>query len=424
MRAQTLLRTALLLGAWLGQSGDALAQARVISDTECQSLRQRLADHARLSDGVRRVLAGQVAAAPGALPAGPSPAVPPGRAEPIRARLEQIPKERQTLEDQRLAAVVKFELSRATQIQGQIQALDTEKAGLERELAALPAGSAAPAPTSAQSSISDVARIRCQDMPAAVDNAVKTRRRELGAREDQGGVIPLVALKGQTADQIAQELANQFAPGPAATTQVGLLDADGDGRLDGFVDVPATGSFRLVRQRADSSVSVEAFTVPGSGAAAGYGEMTRRLDEATARQTGQTVADMLAIRQAGTARAVTQTADFQQAYEQFAAGNFADAGRLSAPVARSAEFPNLRGEMVRVIEIISPVSGGVALRRVAVLPRPNDQELWEEITTVVRPLSYWRSDVEVGRSRESRTVAGAPVGARSSSAPARFTLER
>ena len=96
-------------------------------------------------------------------------------------------------------------------------------------------------------------------MPAAVDNAVKIRRRELGAREDQAGAIPLIGLKGQTADQIGQELAGQFSPGAAASTQVGLLDADGDGKLDGFVDVPAPGVFRLFRQRADGTVGVEMF---------------------------------------------------------------------------------------------------------------------------------------------------------------------
>ena len=98
----------------------------------------------------------------------------PARAEVIRARLGQIPKEHQLLEDQRLAALVRFEFSRATQIQGQLQALDTEKATLERELAALPtapstpaappAAAAPPAPTS------EVGRIQCQNMTAAVDN--------------------------------------------------------------------------------------------------------------------------------------------------------------------------------------------------------------------------------------------------------------
>jgi hypothetical protein len=261
-------------------------------------------------------------------------------------------------------------------------------------------------------------------MSATVDSAMKIRRRELGAREDQTGVIPLTGLKGQTSDQIAQDLAAQFASGPAAMAQVGLLDADGDGRLEGFVDVPAPGSFRLVRQRADATVSVEVFPAPGTGAAPAYGEMTRRLDEARVRQTSQSVADLLAIRQAGPARAVTQTAEFEQARAQFDAGNFADAGRIGASAARSVEFQNFRGENVRVIEIIGPVSGGVSVRQVVVLARPNDQELWEETTTVVRPASYWRSDVELARSRETRTTAGALVGARSTSAPVKFTVER
>jgi hypothetical protein len=414
----------MVLTLGLATGGPALAQAPPVSDAECQGLRLRLSEHARLSDGVRKAVAAQAAATPAAATAPtPSPPPPTGRAEAIRARLEQIPKERQTLEDQRLGAMVKFELTRAGQIQTQIQALDAEKANLEKELAALPAGVPAAAPAAPQAPVSDVSRIRCQDMPAAVDNAVKIRRRELGAREEQAGAIPLIGLKGQTADQIGQELAGQFSPGAAATTQVGLLDANGDGKLDGFVDVPAPGVFRLVRQKADGTLGMEVFGAPAGGTAA-YGELTRRLDETTVRQSGQGLADLLAVRPAGPARAVTQTADFGQAYAQFQASNFSEAARLAGAAARSTEFQNLRGQSVRVIEIISPVSGGVSVRRAVVLAQPNDQELWEETMTTVRPTSYWRTDVEVSRSRETRTTAGALVGTPSVSAPSKFTIER
>ncbi|HXD98826.1 MAG TPA: hypothetical protein VN646_19905 [Candidatus Acidoferrum sp.] len=423
MRAHTVLRTALTLGACLIQASPVLAQGTTVSDAECQGLRQRLAEHARLSEGVRRAVTAQAGAAPAA-PA-PTPAASTGRAEAIRARLEQIPKDRQALEEQRLGAMMKFDLSRAGQIQTQIQAIDAEKANLEREQAALPASPSSSSAVTTQVPASDpTARIRCQDMPAAVDNAVKTRRRELGAREDQAGAIPLIGLKGQSADQIGQELAAQFAPGAAATAQVGLLDADGNGQLDGIVDVPAPGIFRLVRQRADGTMSVETFPTATGGTAPAYGEMTRRLDEATARQTGQKLPDVLATRPAAPLRATTQTAEFAQAYAQFQAGNFTDAARLTAPAARSTEFQNLRGQSVRVLEIIGPIAGGVSLRRAVVLAQPNDQELWEETTTMVRPASYWRTDVEVARSRETRTTSGALVGTPSASAPSKFSLER
>ena len=430
MRASKLLTALLTVGACLAQSGPAMAQGSSISDAECQSLRQRLAEHARLSDGVRRAVAAQAAAAPAApTPAAPAvaaPSAPPAasRADAIRARLEQIPKERQTLEDQRLGAMVKFEMSRAAQIQGQIQTLDTEKANLERELAALPSVPSAPTAATPQPPAPDVARIRCQDMPAAVDNAVKTRRRELGAREEQAGAIPLIGLKGQTPEEIGKELAGQFSTGPAASTQVGLLDADGDGRLDGFVDVPAPGVFRLFRLKADGTVSLDVFPAPGSAATPAYGEPTRRLDETMARQSGQALPELVATRPAGPLRGVTQTAEFEQAYAQFEAGNFTEAARLTAATARSEEFQNLRGQSVRVIEIMSPVPGGVSLRRVVVLGQPNDQELWEETTTIVRPVSYLRTDVEVARSRATRTTSGAVVGTPSVSAPSKFALER
>jgi hypothetical protein len=419
MRAGTVL-TVLTLG--LTPVGPALAQAPGISDAQCQSLRQRLGEHAQLSEGVRKAVAMQAAASPAvAAPAPAATPAPTGRAGAIRARLDQITKERQTLEDQRLAAMVKFELSRAGQIQGQIQTLDTEKAALERELATLPAAGPAPTAPAAPAATSEVARIRCQDTPTALDNAVKIRRKELGAREDQAGAIPLTALRGQTADQIGQELAGQFSSGAAASTQVGLFDPNGDTKLDGFVDVPAPGAFRLFRQKADGTVGVEVF--PAS-ATPGYGEMSRRLDETTLRQTGQGLPDLLATRPAGPLRAVTQTAEFGQAYAQFQAGNFAEAAKLAAPAARSLEFQNARGQTVRMIEIIGPVTGGVSVRRAVVVGQPNEQEAWEETTTIVRPVSYWRTDVEVARSRETRTTAGALVGAPMVSAPSRFTLER
>ncbi len=424
MRTSIVLTTVLTLGACFAQVSFVLAQTPVISDAECQGLRQRLAEHARLSEGVRRAMTAQAGASAASPTTTPSPPSSSGRADAIRARLEQIPRDRQTLEDQRLAAMVKFDLTRAGQIQAQIQTLDAEKANLERELAALPAGAPPAAAAASQPPAGDATRIRCQDLPAAVDNALKIRRRELGAREEQTGALPLLALKGQTADQIGQELAGQFSAGPAASTQVGLLDADGDGRLDAFVDVPAPGVFRLVRQKADGTVAVEVFPAPGSATPPAYGELTRRLDETTARQTGQTLGDLLAIRPASPLRAVTQTAEFGQAYAQFQAGNFPDAGRLGAAAARSMEFQNLRGQTVRVIEIISPIPGGVGLRRVVVVAQPNDQELWEETTTSVRPASYWRTDVEVARSRETRTAGGAIVGTPSVSASSKFALER
>lgn len=421
MRAGTVL---IVLTLVVAPSGPALAQTPTVSDPECQSLRQRLAEHAQLSEGVRKAVAAQAGTAPAAATRTPSAApAPTGRAEAIRARLEQIPKDRQTLEEQRIGAMVKFDLSRAGQIQGQIQALDAEKATLERELATLPATASAPAATPSPAATSDVARIRCQDMPSAVDNAVKIRRRELGAREDQAGAIPLIGLKGQTAEQIGQELGGQFSSGAAAAGQVGLLDANGDGKLDGFADVPAPGVVRLFRQRADG-IGVEVFPSAAGGGASGYGEMSRRLDETSLRQGAQGLPDLLAARPAAAPRALTQTSEFAQAYAQFQAGSFADAARLGSPAARSMEFQNVRGQSVRVIEIISPVAGGVSLRRAVVLGQPNDQELWEETTTTVRPTSYWRTDVEVTRSRETRTTAGALVGAPSVSAPSKFTLER
>ena len=116
MRSRALLTAAFTIGACLAQTGPAVAQTAGISDAECQSLRQRLSEHARLSEGVRRAVAAQAGPAPSpaaaATPTAPPPPAPtpPARGDAIRARLEQIPKERQTLDDQRLASMVRFDL--------------------------------------------------------------------------------------------------------------------------------------------------------------------------------------------------------------------------------------------------------------------------------------------------------------------------
>ena len=73
------------------------------------------------------------------------------------------------------------------------------------------------------------------------------------------------------------------------------------------------------------------------------------------------------------------------------------------------DFHNWRGEVVRVTEILTPVNGGVALRRLVAQPRSGDQEQWDETTTAVRLPSYSKTDVEIAQGRETRSTAGAPV---------------
>ena len=427
----TVLVAALVAG--LLQPGPIAAQPRPLTDAECLNLRERVANHAKLSDGVRRAVAARAAAspAPAAPPAAPAPApaatAPAGRAAEIRARLEKIPVERAQAEDGRLGALTRFDLSRAAQYQGQLAALDQEKARLEQELATLPPAPAAATPSPAPAAApaprpaGDTDRIRCQDMQAAHDEAVRIRQRELGAKEGQAGVVPLIPPRGQTAEQIARELGAQL-PSSAAGAQLGLLDVDGDGKLEGFVDMPVKDIYRLYRLRPDGMLAVEVFVLAGNQSA--YGELARRIEETGNRQAGRTVADLLAIRPAGPTRVTAETADFGTAYGHWLAGNFADGARLEGAAVRSVEFQNFRGEVVRVTEIVVPVAGGVALRRVVAQARPNDQEQWDETTTAVRPASSWKTDVEIAQSREARSKAGVPLGARSATAPVRFSLDR
>ena len=262
-----------LLACVLAWTAPGAAQTRPPSEAECQLQRERVADHARVSEAVRRAVAARAATFPAPKPAAataPAPAATatPGSPEAFRTRLEQSPAERQKLEDQRLGAVLRFDLGRASQIQGQIDAIDAERAKLEQGLASAPAAPvpASPAPVEGKpTAATDVDRIPCAEMPSVLEVAVKTRRKELGARETQGGAVPLVALKGQSAEQIGRELAAQFAAWPQAATQVGLLDQDGNGRLDGVVDVPTKDLFRVYRQRSDGTLGVEVFAGAGGG---------------------------------------------------------------------------------------------------------------------------------------------------------------
>ena len=440
MRRLTWIALTAGLIAGFVQAAPAADPPRPLTDTECQTMRARLAGHAKLSAGARRAVAARAAASPAPPP--PSPAVasapapaPPAtvsnRADEIRARLQKIPGERQQAEDGRLGALGRFDLSRVAQYQAQLTALDQERARLEQEqagLASRPSAPAAPAPAPtpippapAPARVSDSDSIRCQDMRAAHDEAVAIRLRELGAKDGQPGVVPLVALEGQSADQVAQELRAQM-PSASPGSQIGLLDVNGDGQLDGFVDVPVKDVYRVYRQKPDGTLGVEVSA--GGGNAAAYGDLARQLEETGNRQAGRSLADLLAIRAAGPVRVTAETGDFASAHGHWLAGNFAEAARLEGAAARSVEFQNWRGEVVRVTEILTPVNGGVALRRFVAQPRSGDQEQWDETTTAVRLPSYSKTDVEIAQGRETRSIAGAPVGARSTTAAIRFTLSR
>ena len=320
-----------------------------------------------------------------------------------------------------MAALMRFDFARAGEIQERIQALDAEAERLERELPNLPAAPPSAAPPTPASPTSDADRVRCDDVTAMRAEALKIRRRELGAREEQAGALPLVALRGQRAELIARELASQFAPWPGAAGQVGLLDAEGDGRLDAFVDVPAAGVYRLYRQRSDGTIAVEIFTIPGQGV---FDEMAQRLDEGMTRQSGRKLLDLLALRPAGRVRMLAESTDFARALAHFQAGSFAEAGRLEVGAVRAVEFPNFRGETVRTLDLFAPASNGVAHRQVVVQPRPNNQEQWEELTSQVRSASYWRTEIELTLQRQLRAAGGASVGAPTTVGPVRFIIER
>ncbi len=411
-------------------STDGLAQTRAFTEAECRVVRERLAGHARLSEGVRRDLTGRTRGDSATQPptAAGVPTAPGGRAEVIRSRQERIPEERQRLEDARLASYLRFEFGRATELGRQVQALDTEKAKLGNELAELPrqapGAPTVPAVPATRVEASDADRLPCQDTLTALDAAVRIRQRELGAKEGQAGVVPLMEMTGQNGDQVAQELASQFAAWPEAAQQVGLLDQEGKGRADTFVDVPAKNVFRLFRQRANGTLTVHAFSLPGRPGDPAYGDMTRRVDEATILRTGVSLDDLLAIRPAGPVRVVGETEEFARVQAFVLAGNYGEAARIEGGGMRAMVFQNLRGETVRLVEMIAPAPSGLLLRRVVVTARPSGEERWEETTTILQPVSSGRTEVEVRGTTENRSAVGVSLAPRSVSAPVAFVVER
>jgi hypothetical protein len=433
MTLRSMFFAALMAGigaACLSASTDVMAQSRTLTEAECRDVRERLTGHARLSEGVRRDLANRSRGPSVTQPPMAAGSVPPpgGRSEAIRDRLERIQEERQWLKDTRLSSFLRYEIRRATELTRQIKALGTEKANLENELAGLPArvpgAPTAPAVLAKPGLASEMDHVPCQDATAALDAAVRIRRRELGAKEEQAGVIPLVSIRGQNGDQIVQELANQFAAWPEAAHQVGLLDQEGKGRADAFVDVPATNIFRLFRRRADGTLTLDVYSLPGRPGGQAYGDMSRRLDEAAILRNGLSLDEMLAIRPAGPVRVVGETAEFARLQAFVLAGNYGEAARVEGGGTRAIEFQNLRGETIRVVEMVSPVPNGQILRRVVATARPNGEERWEETTTILRPVSDWRTEVEVRGTTEIRSATGYSLEPRSASAPVAFVVDR
>jgi hypothetical protein len=121
---------------------------------------------------------------------------------------------------------------------------------------------------------------------------------------------------------------------------------------------------------------------------------------------------------------LVQSAQFADARTSLLAASFADAAKVETGAARSVEYSNYRGETVRLVETIAPGTSGLVIRRLLVLPRPNSQEQWEETVTLIRPVSFYRTDAEITTSRETRTIAGAAVGTRTTGAPVKIGIER
>lgn len=396
------------------------AQTRQLSPAECRALRDRIGEHARISPAARGALGL-------AMLGSPVPVQEPAeRAEAIRARLAEIQQEQQRLEDEKVGALIRLEFARVAQIQDRIEALDRARRALETELESLEQARPAPrpAPSKAPSAGVDLARVSCRDLPALEEKAVKARRRELGGAEGQAGLVPLLPIRGQTEREVSQELAAQLGSGPDALQRLGLLDQDGDTQVDGFADSPVSGMYRLYRQGGDGSVAVDLFVTGSVSPDVPYGEAARRIEEALLRQTRRRLAELLPLRPLGPVKILGETGDFTRVRAMADFGRFDQVIQTESLGARSVEFQNYRGETVRLLEAITGGGGIVQLRTASTVVRSGGEEYREEIVTRFRPVSYWRTEVEVDVSREIRSVTGSVIRPRSSVPTVRFALER
>lgn len=398
------------------------AQLPALSPAECQALRDRVRQHVSVSAAARRALGIPAAAAPSAAQD------PASRAEAIRARLAQIREDRERLEDEKVGAIIKLDFVRVARIQERIEGLERERRTLETELAGLEQGGrlARPGPSRvAPSAGPDLARVPCQDLPSLEDKALRARRRELGGAEGQAALVPLLPLRGQTDREVASELSIQLGPDPEVARRLGLLDQDGDTQVDGFVDAPTGGMLRLYRQRGDGSLAADLFlTALPPRPDAPYGEDSRRLEEALLRQTRRRLADLLPFRPVGAVKVLGETGEFARLRTFVDSGRFDQVIQAGTVGARSLEFQNYRGETVRLLEVIAGVAGAVQLRTSSVLVKPDGAEQWEETVARFRPVSFWRTDVEVDQSREVKPAPGGIAQPRSTAPTVRFSLER
>lgn len=380
----------------------------------CRALRDRIGEHARVSEAARRALG--LTAAPAPSP----PQDPAARARAVKRRLGQIREERTRLEDEQVGALLKLEFGRVAQIKDRIEALDRERRGLEDELATLQAGGpVAGAPPAG----ADLGRVPCRELPALEARALKARRKELGGADWQTALVPLLPVRGPAGRDVGAELSAQLGAGPEARHRLGLLDQDGNARVDGFVDSPPPGVYRLYRQRSDGSIALDLFH-PASQPADVAGEAARRIEEALLRQTRRGLADLLPLRPVGATKLLGETADFARLQALVDSGELDPVIQARALGARSVEFQNYRGEIVRVLEVIAGATGAVERRTASTLGRQDGTEEREETVTRFRPVSFWRVEVEVEASREVRPPAAGAAASRTVAPTVRFTLDR
>jgi len=402
------------------------AQTPTPSPAECRALRDRIGEHARVSAAARGALGITAPAAPAAAQD------PAARVETIRARLAQIKDERERFEDEKVGAIVKLDFARVARIQERIERLEGERRGLEAELAGLEQarrqvrpGASWMGPLGGPATGLDLARVPCRDLPPLEDKVLRARRKELGGAEGQAQLVPLLPLRGQTDRELAAELGAQLGPDPEVARRLGLLDQDGDAQVDGVVDSPAPGMLRLLRQRSDGSLALDLFlTAVPPDPNAPYGEAARRIEEALLRQTRRRLPDLLPLRPVGPVKVLGETGEFSRLRALVDSGRFDQVAQAGNLAGRGVEFQNYRGEMVRLLEVVAGDGQAAQLRTSTTLVKPDGEEQREETVSRFRPVSFWRTDVEVDQSREVKPAPGGAVQPRSTAPTIRFSLER
>jgi hypothetical protein len=126
----------------------------------------------------------------------------------------------------------------------------------------------------------------------------------------------------------------------------------------------------------------------------------------------------------GPVKVLGETGEFSRLRALADSGRFDQVAQAGNLAGRGVEFQNYRGEMVRLLEVVAGDGQAAQLRTSTTLVKPDGEEQREETVSRFRPVSFWRTDVEVDQSREVKPAPGGAAPPRATAPTVRFRLER